>query len=52
MPSARNARFPDDELPEDGTEQPAAPTPVEEKVEEGPGKRKVRAVGPTFYPVR
>jgi hypothetical protein len=39
-------------LPPVGTEQPAAPTPVEEKVEEEPGKRKVRAVGPTFYPVR
>src|SRR4029453_9866636 len=26
------------------------PPPAEEKVE--PGKRKVRAVGPTFYPVR
>jgi hypothetical protein len=34
-----------------GGAAPAAPT-AEEKVEEDPGKRKVRAVGPTSYPVR
>jgi hypothetical protein len=32
-------------------EKPAAPA-AEEKADEEPGKRKVRAVGPTFYPVR
>jgi hypothetical protein len=32
-------------------EKPAAPA-AEEKPDEEPGKRKVRAVGPTFYPVR
>ncbi|TMK01661.1 MAG: DUF2865 domain-containing protein [Alphaproteobacteria bacterium] len=31
-------------------QQPTAP--AEEKIEQEPGKRKVRAVGPTFYPVR
>ena len=31
--------------------KPAAPV-AEEKVEEDPSKRKVRAIGPTFYPVR
>jgi Protein of unknown function (DUF2865) len=31
--------------------KPAEP-PVEEKVEEDTGKRKVRSVGPAFYPVR
>src|SRR5262249_46490606 len=30
----------------------AAPPPAEEKAEQPPGKRKVRAVGPTVYPVR
>jgi len=39
-------------LPPASAEQPAAPTAAEEKVEQAPGKRKVRAVGPTFYPVR
>src|SRR5947208_1559352 len=38
-------------LPPAATEQqPTAP--AEEKIEQEPGKRKVRAVGPTFYPVR
>src|SRR5262245_7023880 len=37
-------------LPAAGAEQPP-PAATEEKVEE-PGKRKVRAVGPTFYPSR
>jgi hypothetical protein len=32
-------------------EKPAAPA-AEEKADEESGKRKVRAVGPTFYPVR
>ena len=35
--------------------QPAAeapPAPAAEERAEEPGKRKVRAVGPTFYPVR
>jgi Protein of unknown function (DUF2865) len=31
---------------------PPPPPPAEEKVEEDRSKRKVRAVGPTFYPVR
>jgi hypothetical protein len=41
-------------LPPAGTEQPAAAAPptAEDKAAEEPGKRKVRAVGPTFYPVR
>jgi hypothetical protein len=30
----------------------AAPPAPEQKVEEDPAKRKVRAIGPTFYPVR
>jgi hypothetical protein len=34
-----------------GVATPAA-EPAQEKVEEDPSKRKVRAVGPTFYPVR
>jgi Protein of unknown function (DUF2865) len=38
-------------LPAAGAEQ-QPPTPAEEKVEQEPGKRKVRAVGPTFYPMR
>ena len=38
-------------LPAAGAEQPP-PTPAEQKGEHEPGKRKVRAVGPTFYPVR
>jgi hypothetical protein len=38
-------------LPAASAEKPAEPA-VEEKVEEDPGKRKVRAVGPAFYPVR
>jgi hypothetical protein len=38
-------------LPAAGAEQ-QTPAPAEEKVEQEPGKRKVRAVGPTFYPVR
>ena len=38
-------------LPTAGAEQ-QPPAPAEEKVEQEPGKRKVRAVGPTFYPVR
>jgi hypothetical protein len=29
-----------------------SPPPVEEKIEDDPTKRKVRSVGPTFYPVR
>jgi hypothetical protein len=33
-------------------QQPTAPAPAESKGEQEPGKRKVRAVGPTFYPVR
>ena len=38
-------------LPPAATEQqPTAP--AEEKIGQEPGKRKVRAVGPTFYPVR
>jgi hypothetical protein len=41
-------------LPPAGAEQPAAAAPptAEDKAAEEPGKRKVRAVGPTFYPVR
>ena len=41
-------------LPPAGAEKPAAAAApaAEEKVAEEPGKRKVRAVGPTFYPVR
>jgi Protein of unknown function (DUF2865) len=40
-------------VPSAGAEQPPpAPAPAEQKVEQEPGKRKVRAVGPTFYPVR
>jgi hypothetical protein len=38
--------------PADAEQQPPAPTPAEQKGEQEPGKRKVRAVGPTFYPVR
>jgi hypothetical protein len=38
-------------LPPASAEQPAAPA-AEEKVEPTPGKRKVRSVGPNFYPVR
>jgi hypothetical protein len=38
-------------LPPAAAEQGAAP-PAEEKAEQPPGKRKVRAVGPTVYPVR
>ena len=37
--------------PPAAAETPPAPAP-EEKADEEPGKRKVRAVGPTFYPVR
>jgi Protein of unknown function (DUF2865) len=37
--------------PPANTAQPAAPA-AEEPVEQDPSKRKVRAVGPTFYPVR
>jgi Protein of unknown function (DUF2865). len=37
--------------PPAAAEKPAAPA-AEEKADEEPGKRKVRAVGPTFYPVR
>src|SRR5215831_2822794 len=37
--------------PPAGAEQ-HQPASAEEKVEQEPGKRKVRAVGPTFYPVR
>jgi len=37
--------------PTAGAEQ-QPPASAEEKVEQEPGKRKVRAVGPTFYPVR
>jgi len=37
--------------PPAGAEQ-QPPASAEEKVEQEPGKRKVRAVGPTFYPVR
>ena len=36
--------------PADAEQQ--APAPAEQKGEQEPGKRKVRAVGPTFYPVR
>jgi hypothetical protein len=32
--------------------KPAAPAAEEPPVEQDPSKRKVRAVGPTFYPVR
>jgi hypothetical protein len=39
-------------LPPAGAATPAAPPPAEEKVEEDRSKRKVRAVGPAFYPVR
>jgi Protein of unknown function (DUF2865) len=40
-------------LPPAGAEQqPPPPAPAEQKGEQEPGKRKVRAVGPTFYPVR
>ena len=35
-----------------GTAAPATPPQAEENVEEDRSKRKVRAVGPTFYPVR
>jgi len=38
-------------LPAAGAEQ-QPPAPTEQKGEQEPGKRKVRAVGPTFYPVR
>jgi hypothetical protein len=38
-------------LPAAGAEQ-QPPAPAEQKGEQEPGKRKVRAVGPTFYPVR
>jgi hypothetical protein len=38
--------------PAGAEQQPPAPAPAEQKVEQEPGKRKVRAVGPTFYPVR
>ena len=38
-------------VPPAGAEQPP-PAPAEQKGEQEPGKRKVRAVGPTFYPVR
>ena len=38
-------------LPPAGAATPAAP-PTEETVEEDRSKRKVRAVGPAFYPVR
>jgi hypothetical protein len=34
------------------TAEQQSPVPAEEKVEQEPGKRKVRAVGPTFYPGR
>jgi Protein of unknown function (DUF2865) len=39
-------------LPPAGAEQSPAPAAAEEKVEQAPGNRKVRSVGPTFYPVR
>jgi Protein of unknown function (DUF2865) len=39
-------------LPPAGAEQRPAPAAAEEKVEQEAGKRKVRSVGPTFYPVR
>ncbi len=39
-------------LPPAGTEQSPAAAPAEDKVEQQSGKRKVRAVGPNFYPVR
>jgi hypothetical protein len=39
-------------LPAAGTEQSPASAPSEETVEQEAGKRKVRSVGPTFYPVR
>jgi hypothetical protein len=39
-------------LPPAGAEQNPPPAQTEEKVEQEPGKRKVRSVGPTFYPVR
>jgi hypothetical protein len=38
-------------LPAASAEQ-QPPVPAEEKVEQEPGKRKVRAVGPSFYPAR
>jgi hypothetical protein len=34
------------------TAQPAPPPAAEQPVEQDPSKRKVRSVGPTFYPVR
>ena len=39
-------------LPAAGGEQQPPPAPADQKGEQEPGKRKVRAVGPTFYPVR
>jgi uncharacterized protein DUF2865 len=39
-------------LPPAGAATPAAAPPAEETPEEDRSKRKVRAVGPTFYPVR
>lgn len=39
-------------LPPAGTATSATPPQVEENVEEDRSKRKVRAVGPAFYPVR
>ncbi len=38
-------------VPSAGAETPAAPA-AEDKAEDAPGKRKVRAVGPAFYPAR
>jgi hypothetical protein len=35
-----------------GSVEAPSPAPAEQKTEQEPGKRKVRAVGPTFYPVR
>ncbi|HKA80625.1 MAG TPA: DUF2865 domain-containing protein [Xanthobacteraceae bacterium] len=39
-------------LPPADAAKPATPAAADEKVEEDRSKRKVRAVGPTFYPVR
>jgi len=50
-PKNTNAAVTAAPLPPAGAAKPATP-PVEEKAEEDRSKRKVRAVGPNFYPVR
>jgi hypothetical protein len=50
-PANTNANVTAAPLPAAAAEKPAAPA-APEKVEEDPSKRKVRAVGPTAYPVR